>query len=643
MWKNMKMGTKIAVLSGFLILVSGLIAAVGYNGLSDVADRVHKADDVNRIIKSMLAARQQEKNFMLRGGKEYVEAVEKKIVEIENQANDTRDKFKDPANKRQMDEVLANVKAYRSAFFAYADFRDRMLKADAIMVKTAREVEKVATEIRQKQKAQYLELRRTDASDGQLDEELTMADEADTLIKWTLQCRRQEKNFIMRDGKEYADRVTGYVHDILRLTRDLKARFTQTGNRERADHIIAAVLAYEAAFHEVVALRGKQLEAEARMVDIARTGQNICDAARADQKRKMEKRISSADTLMIGFALAGIAFGIILSFLIIRGITKVLARAIAGLNEGAEEVAAASEQVTQSSQSLAEGSCQQAASLEETSASLEEVSSMTKQNAANAQQANRLMQETSHETDKANASMTELTRSMEEISKASEETSKIIRTIDEIAFQTNLLALNAAVEAARAGEAGAGFAVVADEVRNLALRAAEAARNTSEMIEDTVNKVMDGSGLVSHTHEAFLQVAQSSKKVAELVGEISAASNEQAQGIAQVNIAVNEMDKVVQHNAANSEEFASASEELNGQARQMKGMVGELVTLIRGKNGKGGHRNQMGVMEPGFLSQKALDMPKGKGIDGGNGRQVPVESPGSARATFSHEDSFQDF
>ena len=178
--------------------------------------------------------------------------------------------------------------------------------------------------------------------------------------------------------------------------------------------------------------------------------------------------------------------------------------------------------------------------------------------------------------------MGNLTTSMEETSKASEETSKIIKTIDEIAFQTNLLALNAAVEAARAGEAGAGFTVVADEVRNLAMRAADAARNTADLIEGTVKRVKDGSELVVKTNEAFTEVAGSTGKVGELVGEISAASNEQAQGIEQVNNAVAEMDKVVQQNAANAEESASASEEMNAQAEQMKGIVKDLLALVCG-------------------------------------------------------------
>ena len=286
------------------------------------------------------------------------------------------------------------------------------------------------------------------------------------------------------------------------------------------------------------------------------------------------------NTTIVG--VVAVAIGILLAFFIAGGITKVLQRIAAQMDEGADQVASASGQVSASSQQLAEGSSEQAASIEETSSSLEEMSSMTKQNADNAKEADNLMSEANQVVAKANDSMTDLTTSMEEISKASEETSKIIKTIDEIAFQTNLLALNAAVEAARAGEAGAGFAVVADEVRNLAMRAADAAKNTAGLIEGTVKKVNDGGELVGTTNEAFVQVAQSASKVGELVGEIAAASNEQAEGIEQVNKAVVEMDKVVQQNAANAEESASASEEMNAQAEQMKGVVNDLVAMVGG-------------------------------------------------------------
>ena len=280
---------------------------------------------------------------------------------------------------------------------------------------------------------------------------------------------------------------------------------------------------------------------------------------------------------------------LLLFFLVRKIVSKPINRMIKSLNQGSSALSATCAQLTSSSKSLAVTASEQAASIEATAASLEQISSATKQNAANANQADTLMQQSSQIIKNANASMNELTGSMDEISKASEETSKIIKTIDEIAFQTNLLALNAAVEAARAGEAGAGFAVVADEVRNLAMRAAEASKNTSELVQGTVGQIKDGLGLVQKTNEAFSEVTTSADKVSELTTKITAASNEQANGVEQVNIAVIEMDKVTQQNAAGAEEGASASEELNVQANQMKSIVGLLTTLVNGKANSDGN------------------------------------------------------
>ena len=305
----------------------------------------------------------------------------------------------------------------------------------------------------------------------------------------------------------------------------------------------------------------------------------VTDKAETDTAMSVESA-SEGRLIMIVFAGIALVCGLLIAFFLVRSITKPINHVVEGLTESADQVSTASGQVSSASQSLAEGSSQQAASVEETSSSLEEMSSMTQQNATNAGQADLLMKQANHVVNKANTSMNQLTASMQEISKASDETSKIIKTIDEIAFQTNLLALNAAVEAARAGEAGAGFAVVADEVRNLAMRAAEAAKNTAALIEGTVKKVSDGTVLVKTTSEAFKEVASSTRKVGELVGEIAAASNEQAQGIAQVNIAVTEMDKVTQQNAATAEESASASEELSAQAEEMKSFVGALADMV---------------------------------------------------------------
>ncbi|MHC1724885.1 MAG: methyl-accepting chemotaxis protein [Syntrophobacteraceae bacterium] len=294
------------------------------------------------------------------------------------------------------------------------------------------------------------------------------------------------------------------------------------------------------------------------------------------------------------FILIGVAIGFLIATLLARTIIRPIKHAIHGILETSEQVSSASAQVSSASHELAQGATHQAASIEETSSALEEMTSMTKQNAENAGHANELTKESRTIVGEANKTMEHLTASMSEISKASEETQKIVKTIDEIAFQTNLLALNAAVEAARAGEAGAGFAVVAEEVRNLAMRAAEAARNTAGMIESTVAKVKEGSALVEKTNLDFRKVASCVTKSEELVGEIAAASVEQAQGISQINGAIAQMDKVVQHNSANAEESAAASQQMNSQAGNLEGYLKDLVNLVGGdvaKNMKSNGKN----------------------------------------------------
>ncbi|MCK4389092.1 MAG: methyl-accepting chemotaxis protein [Desulfobacterales bacterium] len=841
MLKNMKLGTM--TIGGFAIvlILTAIVAYIGYNGLSGVTDRVDKADDVNRLVKDMLAARQQEKNFIIRGDKEYVDNVAEQVEAIRKQANETRAKFKDPANKQQMDEILTEIGNYEKAFAGYVELADRQRVADGKMAKAAKEILGAANVMQ----------RSTEAND------------ANRIANYTLDTLRQQKNFVIRGDNKYVNFVHKSVERIVKLAKRMKSRFEEAENKALAANIIAAAQEYKAAFDDFVILKGDQGDADLAMVAAARAGQKTCAETRADQKAKMEAQISTANKTLFGGAivaiLLGLGFALWIAKAISGGIGKVVgnieqiadatvngkldtradveavgidfkaipaglnnvldaviaplnvmaeyvdriskgdipakitddykgdfnevknnlnvcidaingltgemgmlaeaavggkldtrgdadkfggdfgkivqgtnatldaviaplnvmaeyvdriskgdipekitdeykgdfnevknnlnqcidaingltaeagmlaeavvegkldtrgdadkfggdyAKIVKGVNDtldaivipmneamdvlgrvadrdltrsvvgnykgqlaefkentnkavknlgdaltqaasAADQVGSASGQVASSSQSLAEGSAEQAASLEETSSSLEEMASMTKQNADNANQANNLMNEANQTVGKANDSMRELTTSMEEISKASEETSKIIKTIDEIAFQTNLLALNAAVEAARAGEAGAGFAVVAEEVRNLAMRSAEAAKSTAILIEGTVKKVNDGGEIVTRTNEAFTEVATSAGKVGQLVGEIAAASNEQAQGIEQVNKAVAEMDKVTQQSAANAEESASASEQMTAQAQELNSMLASFKL-----NGQGMERKQITI------------------------------------------------
>jgi len=262
---------------------------------------------------------------------------------------------------------------------------------------------------------------------------------------------------------------------------------------------------------------------------------------------------------------------------------------IGEIKAASDQIESGSMQVSDSAQSLSQGATESAASLEEISSSMNEIGSQTTHSAENANQANRLASEARSAASAGNQQMGEMVEAMGEINAAGQNISKIIKVIDEIAFQTNLLALNAAVEAARAGQHGKGFAVVAEEVRNLAARSAKAAHETAELIESSVEKTARGTEIAERTSAALEEIVSSITKVTDLIGEIAAASSQQAQGINQINVGLQQIDQVIQQSTANAEESAATSEELSSQTAHLNSMLSRFVL----KQGGGSSHRQL--------------------------------------------------
>lgn len=402
----------------------------------------------------------------------------------------------------------------------------------------------------------------------------------------------------LEDKKPIEDDIDAQLLSSRHLMDDAEKRLSM-GDKVRIEKIRTAYDTYTKAIPPLLALSraGKTAERKEMVrtilrpaaAELIKSSQELFDANK-DQGNatgnSSQQTLQLAVILVTGVSAFAAALGIAIAIMLSRDLNKKLGSVATVLNDASAQVSAAASQVSGSSQSLAHGASEQAASLEETSASLEEINGMSKRNTENAHDAKALAQDTRQTADQGTAEMQEMIAAMDAIKSSSDNIAKIIKTIDEIAFQTNILALNAAVEAARAGEAGMGFAVVADEVRTLAQRSAQAAKETADKIDDSINKSSVGVEISGRVAEILKQIAEKTRKVDNLIAEIATASAEQNQGIGQVNQAISQMDKVTQANAGNAEETAAAAEELTAQSIVLRENVAELLQLIDGSSRK---------------------------------------------------------
>lgn len=444
-------------------------------------------------------------------------------------------------------------------------------------------------------KAMHEELAAGTSAD-KLDERLNKVEGASAILNLGNQIRiRAQKAQALRDVRIIAEALPMF-DEMERSRTSLLPITRQTANLNQLAAVAEAATAYRGGandlarlLNEADAINGRRMTA-ATNFDQLINGVMVRSIDRTlGYAKDSAAELGAASTGVVVGLVVMVALGVVVAFLIIAGVNRALTHTAENLTQGSLQVASAAGQVSSASQSLAEGSSEQAASLEEISSSIEELTSMTKRNADNAQAGKTASNHARTAAETGAEEMARMQDAMNAIQQSSSDISKIIKTIDEIAFQTNILALNAAVEAARAGEAGAGFAVVADEVRSLAQRSAVAAKETADKIADATQKSAQGVELSTRVSVGLREIVEKAREVDRLVAEVATASHEQSEGLAQINMAVTQMDKVTQSNAAGAEETASAAEQLNAQSAELQQAAAQLAALV-GAVGSSGER-----------------------------------------------------
>jgi methyl-accepting chemotaxis protein len=594
--KNLRLAMKLGVGFGVVLVLTAFLAALSWNGLSNVLDRVDKSDAMSEIIRLGLESRRHEKNFQIRRDQKSQEEVAKCVASITEIAEKYKAKFRAANNIEQMNQVLAATKNYDAAFKGYVAKEVARLETQKGMGEAALRATKAAEEMAGSQDTQLAADLRAKSAKTSMDARISMVKDSAKIALNITSMRLVIMYYIQTGKDDYLQKARDLGKTLIAQVTNLKGRFTAQADVAQADGILTELAFYMKGLESYAQAVQQQKDMDAQLIQSARDLQKVCETAREDQKSKMFGEIALSRILLLSGALLALLLGAAAGLLITRAITGpvnkglhfakqlaegnldvridvnqkdeigALASALTNMggrlrsvvlqvNASAESVASGSQELSASSETLSQGATEQAASVEEISSSVEEMAANIRQNADNAMQTESLARKSADDARLGGQAVTQTVDAMRQIVEK-------IGFIEEIARQTNLLALNAAIEAARAGEHGKGFAVVAAEVRKLAERSGSAAGEIGQLSAASLAVAEKAGGMLA-------TIVPDIERTSELVQEISAACREQTTGADQVNKAIQQLDQVIQQNASASEETASTSEELAAQAQRL--------------------------------------------------------------------------
>jgi methyl-accepting chemotaxis protein len=590
---SLTIGRRIALGFCLVLILLGAVAATAWIALGSSGRRLSlyagstaETNNAAGVESAMLGVKLSVNEFLATGSEASANSYKTAKRHLDDEISNALSIVKDPARTAQLHEAATLLGQYDAAFQRVATNTAQM--DNVVRDQLTPNGQTIATGLDKI------------LNDARQNGDMNGAFQVSSALKSYFECSSLANSYLLTSKAEYAEgakaQIKAVTTAIERLQKDQAelVKLDETLKDEAKDALLVklhtAARSYSSSLEEIITLKDQRtasIENElnkiapqftaalGRLREAVTTFQSGLGAqGRADQAR--------SETIVLSCTILAGVLGLIVAWLIIRGITRPILAIARQLATESAQTHTAAVQVSSASQEMADGASRQAAALEESSASLHEMASMTTRNSESAQAAKGLAAEARTTADAGARDMTAMREAMNAIKSSSSEISKIIKTIDEIAFQTNILALNAAVEAARAGEAGAGFAVVAEEVRSLAQRSAQAAKETAAKIEDASAKSEQGASISGQVSASLDKIVERIRQLDEMVGGIAQASTEQSEGIGQLNQAVAGMDKITQSNAALAQQSATSAEEMKSQSAQVKTAVNELLKMVQG-------------------------------------------------------------